>query len=317
MKSGLTGTLAAMVLAAASNVFAAPTPVAIELTSLRAIQKYTLDEKADDQVFALVSGVAAGKEFTLRIPDSGKTLTSNPKKPAVSEKEPVTLWKGELNDNEFAVATVTVFQGEDKDDAAVKAFEEKIVAAEKQTPQFARKTLTADDFQSLAGDVVKKKVIPSALVKSEQAVVAKVKETFSRDKKTAHYSGLFNVLVWNDGTTIHKRLAPIGLTFGEHYGNDVKIYTKLKFTRDNVFIQDEKGEWSNVQMAPLSDDEKTVHVKMLETEMVPGSDGNPLRKTTDYLADVQVLANDAAAKWKLEGEVIGVDDIHTYWEYAD
>lgn len=307
----------ALWLGAVSPAWAAPVPVSIDLTGIRAIQKYTMDEKGDDQVFALISGVAAGKDIQERLPGEGKTWTANPKKLAVSEKEPLTLWKGELNDGEFAVVTVAVFQGAGTDEALLKSFTEQLSAAEQKSPEFAKKTLTVDEFKALSGAVVKKIFQPGDIVKNEQAVIAKIKTLFSRDRKTDHYSGLFNVIVWNDGSTVRKRLAPVGLTFGEHYGIDVKQYTKLKFTRNNVFLQDEKGEWSNDQLSPLSDDEKTVHVKMLETELVKDADGNPAKKTTDYLADVQVKAGSEASTWKLEGEVTGVDDIHRYWEYAD
>lgn len=319
MNLRICGVLASVALLAGAvcPVFSATAPVSVELTGLRAIQKYSLDEKGEDSVYALVNGIAAGKEFQARLPEGDKKWEAAQKKPALTEKEAITLWKGDLNDGEFAVVTVTVFQGEGKDPAAVKTFQDAIIAAEKKAPEMDKKTLTAEEYKALTGDVVKKVFTTGSLAKNEQAVVSKVKNTFSRDKNTDHYSGLFNVVVWNDGTVVRKRVVPVGLTFGEHYGNDIKIYTKLKFTRNNVFLKDEKGEWSTDQLAPLSDDEKTIHVKLLETEMVKGKDGNPIRKTTDYLADVQVKNNGQPVKWKLESEVTGVDDVHTYWEYAD
>ncbi len=318
MKLGIRGVLASLALAgAASSVFAATVPVTVELTALRAIQKNTLDQSADDHVFALVHGVAAGTEVDARLPETGKTWAAAPKKEAVTEKSPVTLWKGDLKDGEFAVVSVSIFQGEGKDEALLKKYEESIVAAEKKAPEYSKKTLTADEFKALTGDIVKRQWAVGTLVKNEQAVISKIKETFSRAKNTDHFGGLFNIVIWNDGTSVRKRLVPVGLTFGEHYGTDEKIYTKLKFTRDNVFIKDEKGEWSTEQLNPLSDDEKTVHVKMLETETIKNKDGNPARKTTDYLADIQVLTKGQATKWKLEGEETGVDEIHRYWQYAD
>jgi hypothetical protein len=307
----------AVLAGAASAAFAAPVPVSVDLTSLRAIQKYSLDEKTDDTVFGLVNGIAAGKEFADRIPEAGKTWTAAPKKLAVAEAAPLTLWKGELNDGEFAIVTVTVFQGEGKDAALLKQYQDAIIAAEKAVPETGKKTLTLDDFKALTGEMVKRQFTFGTLVKSEQGVISKIKTTFSRAKNTDHYSGLFNVVIWNDGTSVRKRLVPVGLTFGEHFGLDEKIYTKLKFTRDNVFVKDDKGEWSTDQLSPLSDDEKTVHVKMLETELVKTKEVNPVRKTTDYLADIQVGIKGQAVKWKLEGEETGVDDIHRYWEYAD
>ncbi len=309
----------ALLAGAASLALAAPVPVSVDLTSLRAIQKYALDEKADDQVYAIVDGISAGKEVRERFPEAGKTWTAGPKKLAVSETAPVHIWKGELNDGEFAIIAISVFQGDGKNDALLKKYEEDIVAAEKKVPAYQKKkkTLTADEFKALTGEIVKKAYQTGDLVKNEQTVITKIKDTFSRDKNTDHYSGLFNIVVWNDGSALRKRLVPVGLTYGEHYGIDQKIYTKLKFTRNNVFLKDEKGEWSTDQLSPLSDDEKTVHVKLLETELVKGPDGNPIRKTTDYLADITVSNNGEPAKWKLEGEETGVDEIHRYWQYAD
>jgi hypothetical protein len=307
----------ALLAGAASAAFAAPVPVSVDLTSLMAIQKYNLDEKTDDTVFALVNGIAAGKEFESRIPEAGKTWTAGPKKPAVDDKSPLTLWKGELNDGEFAIITLTVFQGEGKEPAPLKAYQDSIIAAEKKAPEYSKKTLTLDDFKALTGEMAKRQFSFGTLVKNEKAVISKIKDTFSRAKNTDHYSGLFNVVIWNDGANVRKRLVPVGLTFGEHFGLDEKIYTKLKFTRNNVFLKDDKGEWSTDQLSPLSDDEKTIHVKMLETELVKGKDGNPTRKTTDYLADIQVGVKGQPVKWKLEAEETGVDDIHRYWEYAD
>ncbi|HET6248187.1 MAG TPA: hypothetical protein VFE47_10860 [Tepidisphaeraceae bacterium] len=320
MNLRIRGVLASVALlaGAASAAFAAPVPVSVDLTSLHAIQKYNLDDKADDTVFCLVNGVAAGKEFQTRFPEAGKTWTAAQKKLAVAEDHPVNLWKGELNDGEFAIVTVSVFQGDGKDAALLDKYESSIVAAEKKTPEADKKTLTLGDFKALGGVLeAGKPFAVGTLVKNEQAVITKIKNTFSRAKKTDHYSGLFNIVVWNDGTAVRKRLLPVGLTFGEQFGVDEKIYTKLKFTRDNVFVKDDKGEWGTDQLAPLSDDEKTIHVKMLETESIKAADGTASRKTTDYLADIQVAIKGAPVKWKLEGEETGVDDIHRYWHYAD
>jgi hypothetical protein len=318
MKLGIRGVIASLAFfaGAASTALAAPVSVSVDLTSLRCIQKYTLDEKTNDNVFALLNGVAAGKEFQSRLPAS-ETWPAAPKLLAVSPKAPVTLWKGELNDGEFAVVTLSVFVGDGKDAALLKGYEDSIIAAEKKAPELAKKTLTADEMKSLSGDIVKKQWVFGDLVKNEQAVISKIKDTFSRAKKTDHFTGLFNVIVWNDGGTVQKRLLPVGLTFGEQFGVDEKIYTKLKFTRDNIFVKDDKGEWSTDQFSPLSDDEKTVHVKMLENEAVKTPGAATIRKTTDYLADIQVAIKGEPAKWKLEGEETGIDDIHRYWEYAD
>jgi hypothetical protein len=319
MNFRIRGVVAVMVLlaGAASSAFAATTPVTVDLTALRCILKYTLDDAADDQVYVLVNGIAAGKEFQTRIPDGGKTWPADKKKPPVLEKHPVNLWKGELNDGEFAVVTISIFQGDGKNEALTKQYLDSIIDAAKKAPEYDKKTLTAPDFKSLTGDVIKRQWVYGTLVKNQRTVISKIKNSFSREKQTDHFCGLFDITVWNDGTTIRKRLDPIGLTFGEHFGIDEKIYTKLKYTRNNVFIQDEKGEWSNDPLNPLSDDEKTIHVKMLENEVVKGKDGNPARKTTDYLADVQVTSKGQAVKWRLEAEETGVDDIHRYWQFAD
>ena len=199
---------AAIVAGLFGSAFASPTPVSIDLTGLHAIQKYGLDEKADDHTYAMASGVAGGKGFSMRIPEGDKTFEAGPKKAPLAEKDAVTLWKGELNDGEFAIATVIVFQGEEKDTASVKKFFEDVLAAEKKTPEIDKKTLELADFKALTGQVdpAKKAFMPGDLVKNEQAIVAKVKDTFSRDKNTDHYSGLVNVVVWNDGTGIRKRI---------------------------------------------------------------------------------------------------------------
>jgi hypothetical protein len=315
MKFGIKSVLASLALAAAGAALpahAAEVPVTVDLTSLRAIQKYTLDEKADDQTFILVTGVNGAKPIDARFPEAGKAWDAAPKKPAVNEKQPITLWKGALDDGQFALVTVSLFQGSGKDEALTKKYSEEIVAAEKSAPGFDKKTLAAADAKALAAGVVK----------NEQAVITKIKDTFSRQKNTDHFGGLFNVLVWNEGGKIKKRVDPVGLTFGEHFGNDEKIYTKIKFTRNNVFVQDEKGTWGAERMEPLSDDEKTLRVKMLETELLKKPGSNPTPKTTDYLAGVQVTAEGKSLKWKLppegpDGQVVGVDDIHTYWNYAN
>jgi hypothetical protein len=316
MNFGIRGVLASVALlaGAASSVFAAPVPVSVDFTALRAIQKFTLDDKVDDQAYAVVTGIAAGKEFQERIP-AGKTWPAGPKKPPLTEKTPVNLWKGELNDGEFAVITVSLFQGEGKDEALLKQYTGAIADAEKKAPEAGKKTITLDEFKSLTGDIVDRQFAFGSLVKNERAIISKIKTTFSRAKNTDHFGGLFNIVVWNDGMTVRKRLDPVGLTFGEHFGIDEKIYTKLKFTLGNVFVM-ENGEWTNEQLAPLSDDEKTIHVKMLETEIIKGKEVNT-RKTTDYLADVQVSVKGAPVKWRLEAEETGVDDIHRYWQFAD
>ena len=299
----LAACLAALV-ALASGASAAPIPVKVELSALRAIQVNNT-EKADDNVFVLVQGAAKGADVNKRVPESG-ALKANPKKQAVSDKEPVTLWEGQLDNGEFAYLTVAVFQGEGKDQAALKAFQDKIAAAAAGKVDKSKKT------------VDNPKGTGAAVAKAQAEVVKNVKDTFSREKKTDHYGGLFNVLVWNDNGKISKRLDPVGLTFGEHYGIDPKIYTKLKFTRNNVFEQDpDNKDWFETQYGPLNDDEDAVRVKMLETEYMKLPNGDVNKKVTDYLADVKVYSGDKALKWATAGEHPGPGTLHTWWEYAE
>jgi hypothetical protein len=172
----------------------------------------------------------------------------------------------------------------------------------------SKKTLAEADVKKLA----------EATVKAQQAVIKDIKKIFSRDKNTDHFGGLFNVLLWNNNGKLVKRLDPVGLTFGEHYGTDEKIYTKLKYTRPNVLVQDDGGEWSQVQLEPLSEDQQTIRVKMLENEFFkkPGG-GETVRNTTDYVAELQVTAGGKPALWELAGEQVGPGALHTYWDWAE
>jgi hypothetical protein len=300
----LAGCLAAAFLLA-PFASAAPVPVKVELSALRAIQLNTTEKDADDDVYLVVQGVAKGADVQKRVPDSG-TLKANRKKQPITDKQPVTLWQGELDNGEYAFLTVLTFQGQGKDTAKVKQLQDQLAAAGKA--ERSKKTLTPDDAKALA----------TATVKAQQAVIKDVKNTFSREKKTDHYGGLFNVLVWNNNGKITKRLDPVGLTFGEHYGLDAKIYTKLKYTRNNVFEQDpDNKDWFETQYGPLNDDEDAVRVKMLETEYIKTPEGDANKKVTDYLADVKVYQGDKALKWATGGEHPGPGTLHTWWEYAE
>jgi hypothetical protein len=128
---------------------------------------------------------------------------------------------------------------------------------------------------------------------------------------------MFNVLLWNNGK-LEKRLDPVGLTAGEHYGNDEKTYTKIKYTRNNVAVKDENDEYFPQVMPPISEDKQTVRVKMLETERVK-VEGRavPARNVTDYLADIKVEAGGKPVEWKLAGENVGPSEIHMYWDWAE
>ena len=287
----------------ASVAAAAPIPVKVDVTAIRPIQQYTMKEGSEDDVYVVVSGVANGQAVNKRLPDTG-TMKGSPKKPPVTPKTPRTVWEGKLDEGEFAFLQVLLMHGEGKDQAKLKGFQDKLAAAVKGGQ--GKKTLTSEEFDTLLSDAVK----------GQQEVVTKVKETFAREKNTDHYGGLFNIMVWNSGGKITKRLDPVGLTFGEHYGNDAKIYTKLKKTRSNVLVQDDGGDWNEVQLAPVSDEEDMVRVKMLETEYIKGGD-NLVKKTTDYLVDVRVTAEGKPLTWELGGENTGPGTLHTYWEYAE
>lgn len=303
--SGLLVAGAAMLVALGTAQPASATPVQVNLTNLRTIQTFNLDKKGNDDVYLLVTGAAKGQPINERLPQ-GKTWSGNTKEQAVSEKQPVTVWKGDLGNGEFALITVTLMQGKGTDEAKIKEYLGKITDAEKDAA--GKKTLaSADDFKNVAKDTLK----------NERAVITKIKDIFSREKKTDHYGGLFNVLVWNNNGKIVKRLDPVGLTFGEHNGTDVKIYTKLKNTRSNVMVADpnKPGEFAQQSLAPLSDDQATIRVKMLETEYTEEA-GRKVRNVTDYLADIQVLDNGKPVKWNLEGDNPGADEIHEYWDWA-
>jgi hypothetical protein len=287
---------------------AAPTPVKIEIPIIRPIQTYTLAKEgggdAEDEIFLLTSGVAQGQEFTKRIPEQG-TVKTAPKTPAF-EGKPATIWEGTLNDGEFAYVTVVLMQGSGKDHAKLKEFQGKLDAAAKTVAERSKKTATTQDTD---------KVIEQTL-KAQREVIAKVKDTFSREKNTDHYGGLFNLMVWNNGGKITKRLDPVGLTFGEHKGVDAKIYSKIKLTRTNVLEKAKDGGWNEVQFNPIDDDKpEVVRVKMLENEYVKQGDQS-IKKTIDYLADVKVTAGGKVQTWELGEEQHGETALQTYWDYA-
>ena len=297
--------VALLVAGLASAVGAAPTAVKIEIPIVRAIQPNTMNTEGEDDLYVVASGVAKGQEFTRRLPDQG-TIKIAPKKPAFTDK-PGVVWEGELADGEFAYVTVVLMQGEGKDAAKLKEFQGKLDAAAKKVAERSKKTITSDDSD---------KIVEQTL-KAQQEVISKVKDTFSRDRKTDHYGGLFNLLVWNNNGKMVKRLDPVGLTFGEHYGIDAKIYSKLKYTRPNVLDKDKGGDWNEVQFQPIDDDKpEVVRVKMLETEYVQQGE-QKLRKVTDYLVDVRVTAGGKVLEWELGEEKTGPGTLHTYWDWAE
>ena len=277
-------------------------PVTLEMSSLRAVQTSPID-KADDQAYLLVAGIANGKEFSERAPK--ETWTVAPKKPVASAKEPVALWSGDLADGEFAEVTVTLFQGKGADTAKTKEYVDKLTEAEKKASQRAMPKLKQGDFDKLH----------ESTLTAEQAVIKDIGKSFSREKKTDHFSGMFTVYLWNNGGKIAKHVDPIGLTFGEHFGTDPKLYTKIKNTRPNVLVKEENGEWSEQQMGPLSED-NGLRLKMTEVELI--KKGPPAEKnTTDYLIEIVVKGAGQAIPWELGGEQPGPTEVHKWWDFAE
>lgn len=299
---------------------AAGVPVTVDLTSLRCIQTYALSPKDDDSGYLLVTGVAKGEEISKRFPESG-TAAAGPKKTPFPPGEAVTLWQGELDNGEFAQLTIALVimpdGGAPGDAAAVKQVTDKLAEVGKQVAARSKKTLTADDVKALSEQTLK----------GQQEVVRGVKDVLSREKNTEHLAGLFTLLVWNDNGTVKKRLDPVGLTFGEHEGTDVKKYTKLKHTRNNVMIQDKAdGPYFPQRMTPVSDDKNSIRVKMLETEVIKKTEKNDkgeerqrvIRNVTDYLVELQVKAGDKPLPWQLGGHHPSEKgEIQQYWDYAE
>ena len=303
-RSRIASAFCALALAALAP-FSKAVPISLELDSLRAVQTFPLD-KGEDQAYLLVTGIANGKEFSDQMPKD-KSWSVAPKKPVASVKEPVTLWKGDLADGEFALITVTLINGKGAGEAKLKEYRDKLIAAGKTVAEQAKPKLTQTDFENVC----------SQSLKADQAVIKDIKKVFSRDLNTDHFGGLFNVVIWNNAGKIAKRLDPVGLTFGEHDGIDPKIYTKIKNTRPNVMMKDEAtGEWSEQQLAPLTDDQMAVEVKMLENELVK-VDGKPSKNTTDYVAELQIKADGKPLKWELGGMQPGKTEVHTYWDFAE
>jgi hypothetical protein len=298
--------LAAFGLASAPRTAGAE-EVSIEVPNLRCIQTFTIGENKTDDVYFLVNGVAQGKAFDNRIPDKGTLKAAAKMMPISAKKNPQTLWKGDLADGEFAFVTVSLFQVNPDAKNPIKPYTDALVKALAGVEARSKKTLASkDEFKALAVDTHK----------AQKNLVVGIKKLLSRELGTDHYGGLFNILVWNHGGQIMKRLDPVGLTFGEHYGTDVKIYTKLKYTLDNVLYQDTNGEWFAYQLGPVSDDEFTIRPKCLETEVVMVN-GKKVRNVTDYLFDVQVNVKGKAIRWELAGEMPGETIVHDYWNWAE
>jgi len=290
-------------------------PVELNITAIRTIQAANPDQgDKPDQVYLLVNGVAAGKDINARFPQD-KTLTSAPQQQPIDK--PLTVWKGDLDNGQFALLSITLMQGDGKDQDKIKQYLANLEAADKKPADVSKPSLTAEQFRALAGLTDIKRPKTPDYVKAQRDLIKKIKETFPGQGKSDHFGGLFTILVWNDNGKLTKRLDPVGLTFGEHFGVDPKTYTKLKNTRGNVQVKDDTGDWSNQALPPLTDDQATVRVKMLDTEEPKGPDSHHV---TDYLVECQLLttggAKPEAVQWSTGGEVSGIDDIHTYWEFA-
>ena len=285
---------------------AAGVPVTIDCSSIHAIQTYNVGESATDDAYLLVTGYADGKAVNLRFPDTG-TWKAAPKASPVADKKPLQLWKGDLEDGHFAVLTVTLMQG--KGSPQDKELLAKLDAAEKSVDALSKPSIgSADDLKKLAAEKLK----------ADKSVISKIKDMYSRDKNTDHYGGQFTLIVWNNRGKLTKRLDPVGLTFGEDNGLDIKIYSKLKNTRNNVISKNEKGQWEELQYEPTNDDANEIRVKELETEYIPQAKDNPVRHVTDYLVGIQVLGGDGKALvWTVEDEQNKLDAIHVFWNYAD
>lgn len=292
------------VVVSASSVQAVP--VSFDLTRLLAIQTYALEDKAPDDVFLIVRGVEKGKEMQFgKLPING-TWKVDPKSPAIEPEKPMTIWKGDLGDGEFVLLTVTLFQGKGNN-ATVKSFVEKMAEAEKGVAGRNAEKLTAEQAKALAANTHK----------AHQSVIKNIKQIAGgREKNTDHYGGQFTLLLWNNAGKIVKRLDPVGLTFGEHKGIDVKTYSKIKRTRRNVWMKDDAGGWYEEEMLPTNDEDDGIRVKMLDTEYLKAGDQEN-KNVTDYLAEIQVKVDGKPVRWRAGGENPGESDIHFWWDWAE
>src|SRR5207302_8208772 len=128
-----------------------------------------------------------------------------------------SLWRADLGSDEFALVTATVIQAKGPSDSGkVKDFRDQKSEAEKKVAERSKPKLSQGEFDTLHDE----------LLKAQRKVVLGIKKFLPRDPNTDHYGGMFDILIWNDNGTLKKRLDPLGLTFGEHYGVDPKIYTK-------------------------------------------------------------------------------------------
>jgi len=198
--------LVVIVVSAALAPRALAIPASIDVTNVVAIQTYDL-KKGDDQAYLLVTGIANGKEF----PSNIRRISRGPWGPRnrwERQGAESTCGRAILAKASSRWWSITLMQGKAADAAKIKEYLDKKAEAEKNVAERAKPKLTADEAKHLSTE----------MVKAQQGVIKDIKKIFARDKNTDHYGGLFNVLVWNNGGKIAKRVDPVGLTFGEHFG---------------------------------------------------------------------------------------------------
>jgi len=298
--TGLVALAAALVAAPAAR--AAAVDVKVELPNIRTIQTNTVGEGKTDDIYLLVTGVANGAAVTKQFPE-GKTWKASSKAPAVTEKSPLTIWEGKLDEGQFIALTVAAFAGDKIDDAKRKDYFEKKAASDKKVEALAAAKIA---------DAKAAEALRLALNKQNVAFFKAIGDIFPK-RKGDNYVGAFDVIVTNIGGKVVKRLMPTGLLSGEHFGVGVKQYSKLKYTRENVLIQDKKGQWYEMQLEPWGENDQSARVKMTEVEMV-----GDVRTVTDYLVDVKIAAAGKPLVFEFAGEVNPVKSIvHNYWEWAE
>ncbi len=290
--------IACLIVSIASAAHAA-VEAKIDLPAVRCIQTNTAGEGKTDNIYFVINGVVKGEAKSWQHP-KGKTLKASPKVMAADPKNPITIWEGKLEDGEFVVLSVAMFQGTKGKTA--EGYLKAKAASDKKVSALSKGKLTKDEFKALR----------KALNAQNQVFVTGIKKAVAKDGDA--FVGLFDVMVGNAGGKLVKGCTPVGLTEGEHYGTDPKRYTKIKYTRENVLVKDANNQWYEMQMAPVSDNEDIVRIKMLETVKTGDK-----RNVTDYLIDVRVHEGGKATTWLLppNGEHPGPTIIHDYWDYAE
>jgi len=299
-----TGLAAAALLVGAADLNAAAVEVKIELPNIRTIQTNTVGENKTDDLYLLVTGVAQGAPVARQLPE-GKTWKSNPKEPAVTPAAKVVLWEGKLEEGQFIALTVAASAGSADgkvDEAKRKEYFEKKAASDKKV-----EALTAGKL----ADAKAIEAARQAVNKQNAAFYKSINELYPK-RKGDSYVGAFDVIVANVGGKILKRVTPTGLLAGEHYGTAVKQYSKIKYTRENVLTKDANGQFYELQMEPMGENDESVRVKMLEVEKV-----GDVRTVTDYLVDVKISGDGKALKFELAGEHPGPTIVHDYWDWAE